>query len=103
MTSKIPQRMPLTCKEESVLSIFGRHRARFDRFADRSGASRDSKVCPLATLADRLGRLSSCVNMSVSSLSAAAWGKLDGRRRRSRTTSWQKGKFAVTGQRIKRT
>jgi hypothetical protein len=72
VTSKIPQRMPLTCKEESILSIFGRHRVRFDRFADRSGTSCDNEVCPLASLADRLGRLSSCVNVSVSSLSAAA-------------------------------
>jgi hypothetical protein len=72
VTSKIPQQMALTCKEESVLSIFGRHGVRFDRFADRSGASRDNEVCPLGSLADRLGRLSSCVNVSVSSLSAAA-------------------------------
>ena len=97
MTSKIPRRTSLTCEEESVLSIFGRQRVRFARFVGRRVATRDNEVCLSGRLGDRFGRFPGCMNVSASRPSAAGRGKLSGRRRRSSTTNWQKGKFDVIG------
>ena len=98
MTSKIPRCTSLTCEEESVLSIFGRQRVRFARFVGRRVATRDNEVCPSGRLGDRFGRFPGCMNVSASRPPAAGRGKLSGRRRRSSTTNWQKGKFGVIGQ-----
>jgi hypothetical protein len=98
MTSKIPRCTSLTCEEESVLSIFGRQRVRFARFVGRRVATRDNEVCLSGRLGDRFGRFPGCMNVSASRPSAAGRGKLSGRRRRSSTTNWQKGKFDVIGQ-----
>jgi hypothetical protein len=97
VTSKIPRRASLTCEEESVLSIFGRQRVRFARFVGRRAATRDNEVCLSGRLGDRFGRFPGCMNVSASRPSAAGRGKLSGRRRRSSTTNWQKGKFDVIG------
>ena len=98
VTSKIPRRASLTCQEESVLSIFARQRVRFARFACLGAVTRDSEVCLPGRLGDHFGRFPGCMNVSVSGPSAAGRGKLSGRRRRSSTTNWQKGKFDVIGQ-----
>jgi hypothetical protein len=100
VTSKIPRRASLTCEEESVLSIFGRQRVRFARFIGRKAATRDNEVCLSGRLGDRFGRFPGCMNVSASRPSAAGRGKLSGRRRRSSTTNWQKGKFDVTGHQL---
>lgn len=83
------------------MSILGRYRVRFARFADCRAATRDIEVCQLGCLGDRFGRFPGCVNVSASTLSAAGRGKLSGRRRRSSKTDWQKGKFDVIGQRLR--
>ncbi len=98
VTSKIPRRVSLTCQEESVLSIFARQRVRFARFACLGAVTRDSEVCLPGRLGDHFGRFPGCMNVSASVPSAAGRGKLSGRRRRSSTTNWQKGKFDVRGQ-----
>ena len=98
VTSKIPRPASLTCEEESVLSIFGRQGVRFARFVGRRAASRDNEVCLSGRLGDRFGRFPGCMNMSGVRPWAAGRGKLSGRRRRSSTTNWQKGKFDVIGQ-----
>jgi hypothetical protein len=45
MTSKIPRCTPLTCEEESILSILDRHDARFARFLWSSKAASVNQDC----------------------------------------------------------
>jgi hypothetical protein len=101
VTSKIPRRASLTREEESVLSILGRQRVRFACFVGRGAATRDNKVCLSGRFGDRFGRFPGCMNVSASRPSAAGRGKLSGRRRRSSTTNWQKGKFDVIGHSVR--
>ena len=66
-------------------------------FGFLGAVTRDSEVCLPGRLGDHFGRFPGCMNVSASGPSAAGRGKLSGRRRRSSTTNWQKGKSDVIG------
>lgn len=69
VTSKIPQHMPLTCKEESALSIFGRQKSGLTVSPTAAAPVVTTKFAHWEAWPTASGRLSSCVNVSVSSLS----------------------------------
>ena len=97
VTTEIPRARPLTCSEESSLTIHGRHDARFACFGSASRCSLASEDCLILSAASRSWHALTCIATHGVERTANR-GKLSDRRGGMRTIHWQKGKFTDTGQ-----